>query len=87
MMADGRTDFVRGVNIVALKRNGFDLSVVRSIKNVYQIFFRSDLNTNNAIQKIKDEIELIPEVKEFVDFVESSERGVLSQGVSSGRRS
>ncbi len=86
MIADGRNDFVRGVNVIALKRNGFDLSVVRAIKNIYHIFFRSGLNTGNALKKIKDEVEQTPEVKEFVEFVESSERGVLTQGESSGRR-
>ena len=86
MIADGRNGAVRGVNIIAMRRNGFSNKAIRAIKNVYNIFYRNDLNVKNAIEKIKTEVEQIPEVIEFVEFVESSERGVLTQGVASGRR-
>ena len=88
IVAGGRNGFVRSVNLVALRRNGFSRTAIRAIKDVYQIFYKSGLNTKNALQKIKDDIDLIPEVIEFIEFVESSERGVLSQGgIISERRS
>jgi len=86
IVAGGRNGMVRSVNLVALRRNGFDRSTIRAIKDVFQIFYRDRLNTKNALQKIKDNIELIPEVKEFIEFVESSERGVLSRSFQSEKR-
>ena len=86
MIADGRNGAVRGVNIVAMKRNGFSNDAIRAIKDVYNIFYRGGMNAKNALEKIKKEVEQTAEVKEFIDFVENSERGVLTSGVAKGRR-
>ena len=85
MIADGRHGAIRGVNIVALRRNNFSLERIRVIKDIYQIFYRSDLNLTNALNKIKTQLPQSDDVKEFIDFVESSERGVI-HGLSLGRR-
>ena len=85
MIGDGRNGGVRGFNIVGMRRNGFTPEMIRAIKNVYNIFFRSGLNTTNAIAKVEAEIEQIPEVVEFLEFVKSSKRGILT-GDHHGRR-
>lgn len=85
MIGDGRNGGVRGYNIVGMKRNGFSKETIRAIKDIYQIFFREGLNTKNAIAKIEAEVPQLPEVVEFLDFVKSSKRGVLS-GNREGRR-
>ena len=85
MIGDGRNGGVRGFNIVGMRRNGFTPETIRAIKNVYNIFFRSGLNTTNAIAKVEAEIEQIPEVVEFLEFVKSSKRGILT-GDHHGRR-
>ena len=76
---------IRGVNLVGLKRRGFNQETVRAIKDVYDIVFRSGLNTSNALNKVKAEVPMLPEVKEFIEFVETSKRGVL-QGRGASRR-
>ena len=86
MIADGRNGAVRAVNIIAMRRNGFSNEAIRAIKDVYNIFYRSELNVKNAIEKIKTEVKQLPEVIEFIDFVENSKRGVLTSGVAKGRR-
>ncbi|MBC8527441.1 MAG: acyl-ACP--UDP-N-acetylglucosamine O-acyltransferase [Candidatus Cloacimonetes bacterium] len=65
-----------GLNSVGLVRNNFPEGTRALLKKVYKIFYNSDLNTTQAVNKIKKEIEMINEVKHFVDFVESSERGI-----------
>jgi UDP-N-acetylglucosamine acyltransferase len=85
MIADGRNGALRGINIVGLKRNNFSPDTIRAIKNIYKIFCRSGLNTKNALEKIRADLPAIPEVEEFIQFVESSERGVLKSN-SPGRR-
>ncbi len=86
MIADGRNGGIRGINLVGLRRGNFPKETVRALKDAYSIMFRSELNTKNALQKVKDEVPPLPEVLEFIEFFETSKRGVL-QGRGSSRRS
>jgi UDP-N-acetylglucosamine acyltransferase len=65
-----------GLNMVGLKRRGFKEETLQSLKKVYQIVFRSSLLLNVAIEKVKNEVEDLPEIKQFIDFIEKSERGI-----------
>ena len=66
-----------GLNSVGLQRNGFPDEVVRELKRAYRLFFRSDLNLSQAMQRAESELEMFPEVRELITFVEASERGVV----------
>jgi UDP-N-acetylglucosamine acyltransferase len=66
-----------GLNTVGLQRSGMDEDTIRELKRAYRLFFRSDLNVSQAIERAQTEIELFPEVKELIRFVEASERGVV----------
>ncbi len=66
-----------GLNGVGLQRNGFADDVVRELKRAYRLFFRSDLNLSQAIERADKELERFPEVVELMRFVEESERGVV----------
>ncbi len=66
-----------GLNSVGLQRNGFPEDVVRELKRAYRLFFRSDLNVTQAMQRAESELESFPEVAELIQFVEASERGVV----------
>ena len=81
-IADGRNGPIRTFNKIGLKRNGFSDEAIRNVKNMYRIFFKSGLSVSNAITTIKEELEMTPEVKEFVDFVEASKRGVVHNTVN-----
>ena len=85
MIGDGRNGGVRGFNIVGMRRNGFAPETIRAIKDVYNIFFRSGLNVPNAIAKVEAEVPQLPEVIEFLEFVKSTKRGILT-GDHGGRR-
>jgi UDP-N-acetylglucosamine acyltransferase len=67
---------VMGLNLVGLKRRGFAELTIDTLSKAYRVLFRSKLNTSQAIDRIKSEVELIPEVKLVLDFIESSERGI-----------
>lgn len=71
---------VVGLNSVGLMRKGFTQEVRLELKRLYRLFFRSGLNTSQALARIEAELSDIPEVKEFVQFVRSSERGVERGG-------
>lgn len=66
-----------GLNSIGLQRNGFADNVILELKRAYRLFFRSDLNLTQAMQRAETELEQFPEVAELVQFVEASERGVV----------
>ena len=57
-------------------RNGFSERSCAS-KAGYRLFFRSDLNLSQAMERAETELQLFPEVKELMQFVEGSGRGVV----------
>ncbi|MBS3740712.1 MAG: acyl-ACP--UDP-N-acetylglucosamine O-acyltransferase [Candidatus Cloacimonetes bacterium] len=65
-----------GLNSIGLRRNNFKKETRRTLKHLYKIFYTSNLNTSQALKKIKQEVEMIEEVEHFIKFVESSERGI-----------
>lgn len=67
-----------GLNSVGLQRREFQADVRLELKRLYRLFYRSNLNVSQAMAKIKAELRDIPEVREFISFVEQSERGVSS---------
>lgn len=66
-----------GLNTIGLQRSGFSEEVLRELKRAYRLFFRSDLNVSQAMEKARTELEPYAEVKELVAFVEASGRGVV----------
>ena len=66
-----------GLNSVGLQRNNFPEEVVRELKRAYRLFFRSELNTAQAMEKARSELHAYKEVEEFLRFVETSGRGVV----------
>jgi UDP-N-acetylglucosamine acyltransferase len=66
-----------GLNSIGLQRNGFAEDVLRELKRAYRLFFRSDLNVSQAMQRAETELEMFPEVRELIRFVEESGRGVV----------
>jgi UDP-N-acetylglucosamine acyltransferase len=65
-----------GLNSVGLRRRGFDAAVRLELKRAYRLFFKSSLNVTQAIERAREELDLMPEVEQFVRFFEDSERGV-----------
>ncbi len=67
---------VFGLNSVGLERRGFSAEARAELARLYRIFFRSNLLTGPALEKIRQEIKPLPEVEIFIRFVEQSERGL-----------
>jgi UDP-N-acetylglucosamine acyltransferase len=66
-----------GLNQIGLQRRGFPEKTMQILEKTFRILFKSKLNTSQAIEKIKTEVELIPEVKTILDFIAKSERGII----------
>jgi UDP-N-acetylglucosamine acyltransferase len=66
-----------GLNSVGLQRNGFPEDVMRELKRAYRLFFRSELNVSQALERARAELQGFPEVEALIRFVDESQRGVV----------
>lgn len=66
-----------GLNHVGLKRRGFSPETLAALKHAYQLIYNSDLNISQALTRIREEMELTPEIRHVIEFIESSERGII----------
>ncbi len=76
VIAAGDRAELHGLNSVGLKRHGFSPTTLSLLKKTYRIIFRIGLTLNEAIERVKAEVEQVPEVVNFIDFIKSSQRGV-----------
>lgn len=67
---------VAGLNYVGLERRGFTRAQLEPLSRAFRVLFRSKLNTSQALERIKADIEQTPEVRHLVEFIEGSERGI-----------
>lgn len=66
-----------GLNSVGLQRSGFSDETIRELKRAYRLFFRSELNVSQAMERARSELQQMPEVDHFLRFLEDSQRGVV----------
>ncbi len=76
VIAAGSRIKLHGLNIVGLKRHGFSDNTISLLKKTYRLIFRIGLTLNEAIARVRAEVDQIPEVVNFVNFITSSQRGV-----------
>jgi len=65
-----------GVNFVGLRRNDFPTKIRSSIKLAIKMIKDPYLNTSQSVEKIKSEIEMNPEIRYLIDFINASSRGI-----------
>jgi UDP-N-acetylglucosamine acyltransferase len=76
VIATGDRAKLYGLNRVGLKRHGFPETTVKELKKVYRIFFRIGITLNEAIERSLAEVDHLPEVISFINFIKSSQRGI-----------
>ena len=69
---------VRGVNIVGLKRAGFDDRRIRDIRNAFRLLFQKGRNLSLAVKELEASGKVSPDVLNLLEFIRSSKRGVCS---------
>ena len=65
-----------GLNLEGLKRSDVSPGAISALKKVYKILFRSGLVLEEALKRVKADVQDYPEVDAFVAFVTGSVRGV-----------
>ncbi|AGB42299.1 acyl-(acyl-carrier-protein)--UDP-N-acetylglucosamine O-acyltransferase [Halobacteroides halobius DSM 5150] len=76
ILVDGHPSSVNGINIVGLRRNEVKPEVRRKIKQAYKILYRSNLNTNQAIEEMEEELDNSPLIENFLRFLRNAQRGI-----------
>lgn len=66
-----------GLNAVGLERRGFTKERIRKIHHAYRLLLASKLNTSQALERLKAEADRGEDVEMLIQFIESSERGVI----------
>jgi UDP-N-acetylglucosamine acyltransferase len=67
---------VRGVNVIGLKRAGFDDQRIRAIREVFRTLFRKGRNMALATKEIEAHARANADVLALLKFIQSSKRGV-----------
>ncbi len=72
-----------GVNTIGLERRGLKPDVIEKLKRSFRYLLQSKLNTTKALQQIKRDRSLsCDEVEYLVDFIRTSQRGVVLRRAS-----
>jgi UDP-N-acetylglucosamine acyltransferase len=72
-----------GLNIIGLVRRGFPADVLNKLKRTFRYLLQSKLNTTSALRLIEQDRSLAcAEVQYLLDFIRSSQRGVILRRAS-----
>jgi UDP-N-acetylglucosamine acyltransferase len=75
------TSRVRSINIIGLRRAGFDRAALLEIKAAFRIIYRSGLNISQAIKKLEEQKHSAA-VRDLIIFIKNSKRGICDYSLS-----
>lgn len=71
---------VRAINVVGLKRNGFDSARIRAVKQAFKTLFRAKLPVSQALRTLEGQTTLTDDVRLMINFIRNSNRGIGGSG-------
>jgi UDP-N-acetylglucosamine acyltransferase len=77
VMAAGPRAEPTGINSEGLRRRGFSSEAISAIKKAYRLLYRSGLSLQQAKEQLAELADQQAEVKSMLEFVSSSERGII----------
>jgi UDP-N-acetylglucosamine acyltransferase len=66
-----------GVNVVGLRRRGFDDAAVARIEDIYREIFVRNTNVDRAVQSVEQQLPRSPERGQILDFIRNSPKGIM----------
>ncbi len=75
---DGLSSLVVGLNRIGLRRAGFLIEDMRSLKAAYQVIYRAGLTWSDTLERLKSEFPEGPAAL-FYSFLSATERGIISE--------
>ncbi|UZP68889.1 acyl-ACP--UDP-N-acetylglucosamine O-acyltransferase [Desulfovibrio mangrovi] len=77
MLAVGNRAGVHGPNLVGLRRLQASRELIAALKGAFRLIWHSDTPRKEALEQLEYEFGTFPEILGFVEFIRSSERGIL----------
>lgn len=77
MLVEGNPAEARGINVIKLQRMDVSAEVQTTLKKAYKILCREGLSTRQALEKMRVELPMSPEVEYLIQFIEASQRGII----------
>ena len=74
--AAARDTHAYGLNAVGLERRGFSRERIGKIHHAYKLLLASKLNTSQALEQIRAQLNGSSDIRELVEFIESAQRGL-----------
>ena len=65
-----------GLNKIGLERRGFDKTRLDAIERAFRLLLRSKLNTTQAVEQIRAQMNGSEDVRVLVEFIETAQRGL-----------
>jgi UDP-N-acetylglucosamine acyltransferase len=72
-----RENKIFGANRTGLERRGFGPEIIEPLQNAFRLLTRAQLNTSQAIDRIREELPATAEIEELLAFIASSKRGFV----------
>ena len=86
-VAQGDRARLFGLNLIGLKRRGFDEEQLSALKKAYRTFFAEGLTLKEAAERTRQEQAASPEAVHLAEFIASSQRGICRPRRNAGQES
>ncbi len=77
LLTAGNTAVPHGLNLRGLKRRQFSTSAIESLRRAYKTVYKSGLRLEEAVAQLETSAKDCAEVGHFVQFIKTSERGII----------
>ncbi len=79
-LCEGNPAYIRGLNLVGLKRRGVPKEAIQEIKDIFRVLYRSDQNTSQALAALGEMNVQSTEATHMMGFVRTeTSRGILKK--------
>lgn len=77
-------NITHGVNVVGMRRAGIPNSEIQGVRRAYKAITRSGLTIRAALEQVEAADGGLPAVRELIDFIRSSKRGICTGTAGGG---
>ena len=66
-----------GPNSIGMMRNGISREFISGVKDIFNVLYKQNLNTSQAVEKLREEYKDYEGVDIMIDFISKTKRGIL----------